>query len=104
MAIVSMLLLITVCVYDWRARHGKYDRIAIESNATSQINLISGGGKISVEMLNHTGGGINDKLQFYEFKEVIGYCLIIPAIWLAIKIRSKLPRPGRRGFEPMKKL
>jgi hypothetical protein len=48
---------------------------------------------------------ITKQWKTYQFRQLATGSLVIPAFWLAITIRAKLPRPGRpsKNPKPLKK-
>jgi hypothetical protein len=55
--------------------------------------MFSGQGQILMEVTNNKGGEIITTIKPYLYRQILGYFLIVPGLWLAIKIRSWLPRP-----------
>jgi hypothetical protein len=99
MAITSLLLAGALLVYWWRSNHGHSDGFTLGSSGSTQSHFYSQNGRIALEATENLGSMVTRKIEFYQFKNVIGYFLLIPGLWLAIKIRSWLPRPPGRGFE-----
>ena len=101
MALTSLLLAGVLLVYWWRSNHGHSDSFMLGKDSPTQSHFFTVNGRIAMEGSEAVGDQIVNKLQFYEFKNVLAYCLIIPGLWLAIKIRSLLPRPPgmRRNAE-----
>src|SRR3954447_644662 len=101
LSIASLVVGLIVLVFWWRSyRHS--DHYSIGSINSSQTTYMTNRGFILVTNTQNLGGNILSKSEPYEFWRVAVWTLTIPAFWLAITIRRKLPRPGR--FEPVMKL
>jgi hypothetical protein len=108
-ALTSVVAALVLLVYWWRGVHGYVDNFtlgrgtATESHFTSERNMFSGQGQILLEVTNNKGGEIVTTIKSYLYRQILGYFLIVPGLWMAIKIRSWLPRPP--GMQrPMKEL
>jgi hypothetical protein len=100
MAIVSMLLLGVLLVYWWRAHTGHTDELTLGATSSTQSHLVTtrnmnGQAIVMVEVHQNNTAQINNQIKPYRFKDFLGWFLFIPGLWLAIKLRSLLPRPGR---------
>jgi hypothetical protein len=94
MAIVSLAMCAVLLVYWWRSNHGHSDELMLGSTGSTQAHFISEYGRVEIVTREAKLDAIQNQVHFYQFKEFIGWFLIVPALWAAIKIRSLLPRPG----------
>jgi hypothetical protein len=94
-AIASLLLGAILLVFWWRSfRH--VDHLALPVMGGQKSEFTSQHGIVMVTNSRKEDGMIAMRSDFYDYRRILGACLIIPALWLAIFIRSKLPRPGGR--------
>jgi hypothetical protein len=93
-SIASLLVGLIVLFFWWRSYH-HIDTIGFGSLASRRTDYISSKGRVLVTLSENVGGGIQSRSTPYLFSQIAGWCLAIPAFWLAIWLRSKLPRPGR---------
>src|ERR1700742_1523627 len=91
LSIVSLLLTVAVLVFWWRS-YSHIDHLAIANNQFTTMH-----GYVIVTTTQHPVGEILHRSDRIAFKQVLGGSLVVPAFWLAIWIRSKLPRPPGRG-------
>ena len=96
-ALVSIAAALVLLVYWWRGGHGYSDTFAMGKGTPTETQFTSiGHGLIEVHIIDrHTTDNVNDRIEFKKFKEIFGYLLLVPGLWVAIKVRSRLPRPGR---------
>jgi hypothetical protein len=100
LAITSLLLAGVLLVYWYRSNHGYIDGFTLGKSNETQSHFTSAHGRIALEVTQHLGAAVMMQTQFYPFQNVIAYCLILPALWLAVTIRNWLPRPpGREARE-----
>ena len=93
MALTSLLLAGVLLVYWFRSRHAYVDGFTLGKGSPTESHFSAVNGRISMEVIQTVGGTIYRTTYFYDFRNVMGYLLILPGFWLAIKIRSWLPRP-----------
>jgi hypothetical protein len=100
LALVSLLIACALLVYWWRSDHGHIDSYTMGGNAPTKTVFTTGPGAVWIKVVdskNATGpqepGMIVEDMRSYPFKNILGYFLLVPALWLAIKIRNLLPRP-----------
>jgi hypothetical protein len=93
MALTSLLVACAVLVYWWRSKHGYVDGFTLGQIGATQSHFSSQKGNIALEVTEHTGNAVTSRIEFYQFKNVLGGCLLLPGLWAAVKIRSLLPRP-----------
>jgi hypothetical protein len=100
-AITSLLLVIILLVYWWRGNHGYTDTFTLGKGTQTETQFSTiGNGRIEVHVIDRHSVDVTDRIEFRRFKDVLGYFLIVPGLWVAIKVRSLLPRPpGRVGME-----
>ncbi len=108
-AITSILLACVLLVYWWRSNHGHSDSITLGKNGSTQSHFTTSNGRILLEVTDHLDGQILTRIKPYRFQDVLGYFLLVPGIWVAIKVRSLLPRPpgrarGEAGGRSMRKV
>ncbi len=96
LSLVSLLIAVALLVYWWRSNHGHVDSFLLGSVASTQTRFTSAAGHVGVEVIEHQGAIVTSRLQFYTFKQCLGYTLLIPGLWVAIKVRNMLPRPPGR--------
>ncbi len=96
MAIVSLLLCGALLVYWWRSNHGHVDQFSLGATGQTQSHFLSQSGRVAITVHENGSADIRTQTKFYEFRQFIGYFLIIPGLWLAIAVRGWLPRPGGR--------
>jgi hypothetical protein len=96
LAVTSLILTLVLCVYWWRSKHGHTDSFTLGNIGSTQTHFTFANGRIGLEVSDHVGTTVMGRVEFYEFKNVLGACLLIPGLWLAIKIRSLLPKPPGR--------
>jgi hypothetical protein len=102
LAIVSLLIAGALLVYWWRSYHGHSDTFTLgKVGSTKSVFTSQPGGRLTVEVIDYQSALVTSHLEFHSFREIIGYFLLIPGLWLAIKIRNWLPRPpGREVRNP----
>jgi hypothetical protein len=98
LAITSVILLCVLCVYWWRSYHGHVDSFTLGKLSPTESHFFSQNGRIWLQVTDRTAGAVTDRLQSYRFRDVLGYFLILPCLWIAIIVRGYLPRPP--GREP----
>jgi hypothetical protein len=103
MAIVSLLLAAALLVYWWRSNHGHSDSLTLGKSGLTESHFYSQRGRIVLEV-TEKGSVWKSNISFYEFRNVLGYFLIVPGLWFAIKVRSWLPRPPGRTPSRLEKL
>jgi hypothetical protein len=103
LAIVSLLIAGTLLVYWWRSNHKHVDTFTLGTDASTRTTFTTGPGVVWVKVIEAPRAGsatqptlIVDDMRPYPFKNILGYFLLIPGLWLAIKIRNFLPRPPGR--------
>jgi hypothetical protein len=93
-SIASLLVGLLVLLVWWRSYH-HVDHIGFGSLASRRTEYTSRDGRVMVSISQNISGQIITRSDFYPDSRIAGWCLAIPAFWLAIWIRGKLPRPGR---------
>jgi hypothetical protein len=101
MAIVSLLLAGILLVYWWRAHTGHRDEFTLGTTSSTQSHFstarnMGGRSVVIIQIREKVPIGIQESLHFYPFKQFIGWFLFLPGLWLAIKVRNMLPRPGSK--------
>jgi hypothetical protein len=91
-----MLLAGVLLVYWWRSNHGHTDSFTLGKVSQTQSRFTADHGRILLEVTDNLGGQIITRITPHRFQDVLGYFLLVPGIWLAIKVRSLLPRPPGR--------
>jgi hypothetical protein len=94
LSIASLLVGLIICVF-WLRSYHHTDHFGYTFPTSRRTQFTSISGRVGVTVITNIPGGITQRTDFYQFKQIVGGCLVIPAFWLAIWIRSKLPRPGR---------
>jgi hypothetical protein len=94
LAILSLVAGAALLFILWRSYH-LTDHFAFGSFQTNRTEFTTHAGNVMVSRSQSVGGMIVTQSSFYPIRQVAGCSLIIPAFWLAITIRAKLPRPGR---------
>jgi hypothetical protein len=111
MSILSLLLAVTVLVYWWRAKHGHVDTLHLGIPNSTQVDFTTSGGPMGAMFwMNiaepHVTTAASQPSQAtiitaiarpHRFTEALGYFLVVPCLWGAIKVRNMLPRPPGRG-------
>ncbi len=100
MALVSLICTAAVGVLWLRAPGGHADPFSIPwVGVTYQFSSVPPNSfdpsRLAVRAVRKGDLGWYTETHYLKFKEVMGYTLIIPAIWVAIWVRSKIPRPTR---------
>jgi len=95
LSIASLFVGLVILVF-WNRSFYHTDHYSIGSLDSSQTVYTSHEGRIMVTTSQNVGGGIMSQSRPYPYSRIAVWSLTIPAFWLAITIRSKLPRPGRR--------
>ncbi len=94
LAIVSLLASLVIAIFWWRSyRH--VDHFGYGNVNSTRTEFASRDGRIMVTTSENISGMIVARSEFYPHSRIAVGCLTIPILWLVIKIRSKLPRPGR---------
>lgn len=97
MALTSVLLAAVLLVYWWRSYHGHVDTFTLGRGSPTESQFFTTPGRIALEVTDRVGATVTSRMQFYRFKDVLGYFLILPCLWVAVLVRSWLPRPpGKR--------
>jgi hypothetical protein len=97
-AIASLVVCLLVLIF-WARSYSHIDHVGLRGVVGGRAELTTNHGTLMVTRTNHLGNMVNQESNFYPMRQVVGGCLVIPALWLAVKIRSLLPRPGgRRGL------
>lgn len=99
LAITSLILLCVLCVYWWRSYHGHTDSFTLGKLSPTESHFFSQRGYIWVEVTDRSNSVVTDQMKSYRFKDVLGYFLILPCLWIAVIVRSWLPRPPGRTLE-----
>ena len=94
LAILSLVAGAALLIFWWRSYHHT-DHFAVGSFATNRTEFTAHGGNVMVSRSQSVGGMIMTQSSFYQFRQIAAGSLVIPALWLAITIRAKLPHPGR---------
>jgi hypothetical protein len=94
LSIASLLVGIAVLLLWWRSYH-HVDHFAVGKFDSNRTEFTSQAGNVMVSSSQYNNGMISTQSTIYRHKDIAAGCLIIPAFWLAITIRAKLPRPGR---------
>jgi hypothetical protein len=94
LSIASLLVGALLLLLWWRSYHHS-DHFTLGKPDTDQTEFTTQPGSIWVATTNSEGGMITKHWQTYPFKQLAAGTLIIPAFWVAITIRAKLPRPGK---------
>lgn len=105
LAIVSLLFTATLSVCWYRSFHTPFDHpdgFTLGKNTNTESEFYGVKGQIFLTV-KHKDIWVNDT-RGYPFRNAVGETLIVPALWLAVWIRSKLPRPGGREFERRSRL
>lgn len=90
---MSLLIAGALLVYWWRSDHGHIDTFTLGRMGATESIFTSQNGRVAIEVIDHQGTLVTSRMEFHPFKEFLGYFLIVPGLWLAIKIRNLLPRP-----------
>jgi hypothetical protein len=94
LSIASLIVGMLILVFWWRS-FSHTDHYSIGSLNSTQTTYTSRDGRILVTTSENVGGGIMSRSQPYTYKQVVGWSLVIPAMWLAVMVRRRwLPRPG----------
>jgi hypothetical protein len=93
MALTSLLLAGVLLVYWWRSNHGHIDTFTLGRGSETESQFSTVQGRIVLTVINRASVFVKSEMHFYPFKSVLGYFLLLPGFWLALKIRSMLPRP-----------
>ena len=92
LAILSLVLGAAVLIFWWRGyRH--VDHFAVGSLNDNRTEFTSQAGSVMVSRSQSVGGMIMTQSTIYPYRSFSSAFLIVPAFWLAITIRAKLPRP-----------
>jgi hypothetical protein len=94
MMLVSLLCTMAVGIVWFRSVRGHADSFKLPWIGVD-YRFDSAGDKLWVHTIHKSSEGIFDNAPLVPFKQVLGYTLIIPALWVAIWIRGKIPRPTR---------
>jgi len=94
LSILSLVLGAALLIFWWRSyRH--VDHFAVGSLDSNRTEFTSQAGNVMVSRSQSVGGMIMTQSTIYPYRSFSSAFLIVPALWLAIMIRAKLPRPGR---------
>ncbi len=94
MSILSLLLGAVVLIFWWRS-YSHVDHFSLGRLDNGGTEFTSTAGKLMVGRSQSIGGMIVTQSTIYPYRSFWSASLIIPAFWVAITIRSKLPHPGR---------
>jgi hypothetical protein len=94
-AAVSLMACLAVGVLWFRGVHGHGDPFGVPGTGGVHYDFQSYRANWAIRTVRHDAMGIVDRTDMVPFKTVMGYTLIIPALWLAILIRKMIPRPTR---------
>jgi hypothetical protein len=94
---LSSLLVAVVVLFFWGRSYFHVDQFGIGNLATHRTDYASQNGAIIVTQSQNLAGEILRRTDRHPYSQAFGATLIIPAFWLAIWIRGKLPRPPGRS-------
>jgi hypothetical protein len=97
LAITSAILALVLLVYWWRSLHGHVDNFTLGRLSPTESHFFTQNGRVWIEVTDRTTTVVTDQLKSYPIKDVLGYFLILPCLWLAVLVRGWLPRPPGRG-------
>jgi hypothetical protein len=96
-AIASLVVCLIVLIFWWRS-YTHIDHVGFPGIGGGRAELTTNHGRVMVTTTRKVANMVTQVSSFHPMREVVGECLVIPALWLAVKLRSLLPRPGgRRG-------
>ena len=100
LAIVSVLLALTTAALWWRGAHGHSDTVFhVGGTSANQTTLYTGpAGMAARVQRTMPDGSIGDRTQLVPFRTVLGGTMLIPALWVAVRVRRRL-LPRRPGAE-----
>lgn len=107
MALTSLFLAGVLQVYWLRCRYGHVDTFTMGKGSQTETYFISElnrAGQAQIEVDAKSTVNFTDVFKVYLYRNILGYFLIIPGLWVAIKVRSWLPRPPGRVKNRMTKL
>src|SRR5438552_1643953 len=94
LSILSLLLGLVLLVLWWRSYH-HVDHFTIGKLESNRTTFTTRGGTILITSSRSGGGMIASRSVPYPLWRAAVGSLCIPALWLAVTLRAKLPRPGR---------
>jgi hypothetical protein len=97
LALVSLLLALTTLAVWWRADHGHSDTFHLGANSATQTQLYTAPDSVIVDVKQRQPSGeIGERMDKYPLRRVLGFCLFLPGLWVAVRVRRRLvPRvPG----------
>ncbi len=99
-AVLSLIAGLALAVLWWRARHGHVDTVLhLGANSPHQTTLYTAPTGIAVRVQQTAAdGSIADDTKPVPYRTVLGGCLFVPGLWVAIALRRKL-LPRRPGWE-----
>ena len=95
LAIVSLVAVVAVSVLWWRSNHGHSDTAHLGADSTTRTLFYTlPGGRVAIHLAEHGTNGVQSKTNIYPLRSVLGGCLLVPALWAAVRLRRRLlPRP-----------
>ncbi len=92
---IASLLLGAILLFFWWRSFGHVDHFTLPAWSGTRSEFTSQRGIVMVSNSRKLGDMIDTQSSFYSYRQILACCMIIPALWLAIFIRGKLPRPGK---------
>jgi hypothetical protein len=104
LSILSLVVGAALLIFWWRSYHHT-DHFAIGKPDIDGTEFTAEPGMVWVATTRVDAGMITKQWKTYQFRQLAAGSLVIPAFWLAITIRAKLPCPGRpsKNPKPLKK-
>lgn len=96
LAILSLLFGAFVLVM-WARSPGHVDQIPLGHWDGFTWSATSHAGRVMVSKTFDSNGIVNTQSTFVDHWRLAVACLSLPALWVAVEIRRKLPKPPGRG-------